>query len=70
MNSVGVERRPFPAPHWIGAPGGAVDPTGTERLIAIDLAALPAPWRLGEPFPGRVDFTATLDVRRGTWRLR
>ncbi|MFI5982849.1 hypothetical protein ACIBEA_18460 [Streptomyces sp. NPDC051555] len=65
-----VEQLIAAAPHWIGALGGAADPTGTEPLIAIDLAALPAPWRLGEPFPGRADFTATLDVRRGTWRLR
>ncbi|MET3986262.1 hypothetical protein [Streptomyces sp. PvR034] len=58
------------APHWIGALVEAADRTGGEQLIAIDLAALPAPWRLGEPFPRRADVTATLDVRRGTWRLR
>ncbi|MFD7032820.1 hypothetical protein ACFWAR_32835 [Streptomyces sp. NPDC059917] len=65
-----AERLIAAAPHWIGALGEVGDPTGAEPLVTIDLAALPAPWRLGEPFPGRVDFTATLDVRRGTWRLR
>ncbi|MFK0254678.1 hypothetical protein [Streptomyces sp. NPDC090445] len=52
------------APHWIGALGDV-----TEDLIAIKLAALPDPWRLGVSFPRHADLTATLDVRRGTWRI-
>ncbi|MFD5411905.1 hypothetical protein [Streptomyces nojiriensis] len=52
------------APHWIGALGEV-----TGDLVAIELAALPAPWRLGVAFPPRADLTATLDVRGGTWRI-
>ncbi|MFJ8165844.1 hypothetical protein ACIRBY_33680 [Streptomyces sp. NPDC096136] len=52
------------APHWIGA----LDDV-TEDLVAIRLAALPEPWRLGLPFPQHADLTATLDLRRGSWRL-
>ncbi|MEV4192737.1 hypothetical protein [Streptomyces toxytricini] len=51
------------APHWIGALSHV-----TEDLVAIGLAALPDPWRLGTPFP-QADLTATLDVRDGTWRI-
>ncbi|MEU4878146.1 hypothetical protein [Streptomyces sp. NPDC021608] len=51
------------APHWIGALSHI-----TEDLVAIGLAALPHPWRLGVPFP-QADLTATLDVRHGTWRI-
>ncbi|MYX94130.1 hypothetical protein GT045_04750 [Streptomyces sp. SID486] len=52
------------APHWIGALGDV-----TEDLVAIELAALPAPWRLGVSFPRQADLVATLDVRHGTWRI-
>ncbi|MFG2715427.1 hypothetical protein ACGFX2_33480 [Streptomyces goshikiensis] len=52
------------APHWMGALGKV-----TEDLVAIRLAALPDPWRLGVSFPQQADLTATLDVRHGTWRI-
>lgn len=52
------------APHWTGALGDV-----TEDLVAIRLAALPDPWRLGDPFPQQADLTATLDVRHGSWRI-
>ncbi|WP_328492349.1 hypothetical protein OHS59_05980 [Streptomyces sp. NBC_00414] len=58
------ERLMATAPHWIGTLGEV-----TEDLVTIDLAALPARWRLTVSFPRRADLTATLDVRRGTWRI-
>lgn len=51
------------APHWTGVLSHVA-----EDLVAIGLAALPDPWRLGVPFP-QADLTATLDVRLGTWRI-
>ncbi|MFJ6613865.1 hypothetical protein ACIQPT_26700 [Streptomyces sp. NPDC091289] len=41
----------------------------TEDLVAIGLAALPDPWRLGVSFSPRADLVATLGVRHGTWRI-
>ncbi|MFD9080530.1 hypothetical protein [Streptomyces erythrochromogenes] len=41
----------------------------TEDLVTSGPAAPPRPWRLNVAFPQRADFTATLGVRSGTWRI-
>lgn len=53
--------------YWIGVPA---DPDHTDDGTAvIHLSVLPRAWRLGHKPPEKVDRTATLDLRRGTWEL-
>ncbi|GCD93228.1 hypothetical protein EHYA_00871 [Embleya hyalina] len=53
--------------YWIGVPA---DPGHTDDGTAVvRLSVLPRPWHPGRKPPERVDRTATLDLRRGTWEL-
>ncbi|MFD6279045.1 hypothetical protein ACFWFI_26290 [Streptomyces sp. NPDC060209] len=52
------------SPHWIGLAGAT---SGTS--VTIHLSALPQRWRLGQKPPVHVDYTATLDLIRGTWHV-
>ncbi|WP_126641022.1 hypothetical protein [Embleya hyalina] len=53
--------------YWIGVPA---DPDHTDNGTAvIHLSVLPQRWRLGRKPPERIDRTATLDLRRGTWEF-
>ncbi|MFF7024837.1 hypothetical protein ACFY97_27990 [Streptomyces klenkii] len=52
------------SPHWIGAVGAT---SGT--LVTIHLSAMPQPWHLGQKPAAHVDYTATLDLIRGTWQV-
>lgn len=52
------------SPHWIGAVGAT-----TPILATIRLSAMPQRWRHGQEPPEHVDYTATLDLIRGTWQV-
>ncbi|MFF2064443.1 hypothetical protein ACFVWZ_21965 [Streptomyces sp. NPDC058200] len=52
------------SPHWIGVVGA-----GSGTLATIHLSALPQRWRPGQKPPAHVDYTATLDLIRGTWQV-
>jgi hypothetical protein len=52
------------SPHWIGVVAAT-----SGILATIHLSALPQRWRLGQKPPEHVDYTATLDLVRGTWQV-
>jgi hypothetical protein len=50
--------------HWVGTLGAV-----SQNAVAVNLSAVAAPWRLGQPVPERVDRTAVYDFAEGAWHL-